>query len=346
MIKRNFLKLIAGVAVFGPLSVEAEAQDGLGPFMPHEGGSISTAWTNAYGPDADSYMAFANVTNDSFDINYTSSRGMRAVRRLSVIDRQTARTLILGFNVKMPLVIPGTTTIGTSTAVLDELRSTGHAATTLVYDADMHSAPGAFTLIDDKGKFSITLDNTPTQVPVVHASGIFQNGSMVAKGDFYFLNNRNNPLLLQYSVAFTGEATPRTERFVRVIPGASERAAMEQALATVKKFTTYGIHFDFDKSSIQNESVPLIREMAATMQNNPLWTINITGYTDSTGDPGYNQKLSLARAQTLKAALVRLGVNSNRMTTVGGGETNPVAPNTSIEGRAKNRRVELARTDR
>src|SRR5215510_10816187 len=93
------------------------AQEGLGPFMPDEGGSITTAWANAYGPDAESWIRFTNVQPDSFDINYSSSRGTVAVRRISTADRMNARTLILGYSAKMPLVIPNTTTLGTSAAV-------------------------------------------------------------------------------------------------------------------------------------------------------------------------------------------------------------------------------------
>jgi outer membrane protein OmpA-like peptidoglycan-associated protein len=314
--------------------------------MPHDGGTIATAWTNAYGPDADSYISFGNVRPDTFDINYTSSRGTRAVRRIRVADRMNARTLVLGYSAKMPLVIENTTTLGTSSAVLEELRTTGHASAALVYNEAMATMQGQFDLISDKEQFSITMGNTHTQVPAVHASGTFQDGRNKAKGDFLFLNNKNNPMLLQYSIAFSGEKVPRTERFVRVSPGISERSAMEQALAAMHTYTTYGIHFDFDKSTIQTESVPLIKEMVTTLQNNPLWTLKIIGHTDSIGKAGYNQKLSLARSQSLKAALVKRGISADRLETVGAGASTPIATNKTIEGRALNRRVELVRTDR
>src|SRR4051812_28239856 len=120
------------------------AQEGFGPFMPHDGGSITTAWANAYGPDAESWIRFANVQPDSFDINYSSSRGTVAVRRILLPDRMMARTLILGFSAKMPLIIPNTTTLGTSAAVLEELRSTGQSSSNLMYNAAMASIPGTF----------------------------------------------------------------------------------------------------------------------------------------------------------------------------------------------------------
>ena len=166
------------------------------------------------------------------------------------------------------------------------------------------------------------------------------------KYDFYFLDNKNNPALLQYSVQFTGENTPRTERYVLITPSADERGKMEQALAARKAYTTYGIHFDFDKASIRNDSVPLLRQIATALQNNPLWTLSITGHTDSIGDNAYNMKLSQARANSVRAILVKLGVSPARLTTAGAGPSQPIATNKTLQGRALNRRVVLARTDR
>ena len=118
---RNLLKLAIAAGALALSCAGALAQQGLGPFMPNNGGVITTAWGNAYGPDAESWITFAKVGAETFDINYSSSRGMRAVRRILVPDRESARVLVLGYNSKMPLVMPGTTTLGTSAAVLEEL---------------------------------------------------------------------------------------------------------------------------------------------------------------------------------------------------------------------------------
>lgn len=343
---RNFIKA-ALVAVLLVLPAgAAKAQQGLGPFMPNEGGTITTAWGNAFGPDAESWITFAKVGPQTFDINYSSSRGMRAVRRILVQDRATARVTVLGYNAKMPLVMERTTTLGTSAAVLEELRTTGRASASIIYDAALNSVAGEFTLVDANAKFPIQIGSEMTEVPAIVATGRFEGRSKTAKGTFTFLNNKNNPVLLDYSVSFSGEKTPRTERVVRAVPGASMRGEMEQALATIGMFRTYGVHFDFDKASIRSESDRLISDMAVTLKNNPLWTLRITGYTDSIGDPAYNQKLSRARAESLKKALAKRGIDPARLETVGAGASNPVGSNKTLQGRALNRRVELSRTDR
>lgn len=324
----------------------ASAQESLGPFLPHEGGAITTAWANAYGPDAESWIRFTNVNPDGFDINYSSSRGTTAVRHIRIIDRMTARTMVLGYNPKMPMVMENTTTLGTSAAVLDELRAGGQASSSLMYSSGMIPIPGLFTLVEKGKTMSIDVGGHLLEVPVIHATGNFQKGKTKASGDFYFLDNRNNPLLLQYNIQFTGEKTPRTERFVRVNVGASELGKLEQALAAREAYTTYGIHFDFDKATIQKDSGGLLQEIATVLGNNPQWTIQITGYTDSIGKEDYNMKLSQKRANSIKSILIQRGVAAGRLTTSGAGPSDPVATNKTLQGRALNRRVVLARTDR
>jgi outer membrane protein OmpA-like peptidoglycan-associated protein len=181
---------------------------------------------------------------------------------------------------------------------------------------------------------------------VLHAHGEFADGRHSAAGDLFILDNQNNPVLIQYSLSFSGEIQPRTEKITRVTAGASEQAKMEQALRTLKRYDLYGIHFDFDKASIQPQAVSLIDDIAVTMKNNPIWTLRIVGHTDSIGEANYNLKLSADRAASVKRALVERGVASNRLETQGAGASDPKASNATLQGRALNRRVELVRTDR
>ncbi|SHI13453.1 OmpA family protein [Desulfofustis glycolicus] len=101
------------------------------------------------------------------------------------------------------------------------------------------------------------------------------------------------------------------------------------------------ILFDFDKAVIKTEFLPELDEWAGYFKTNPAARAQITGHADSTGPETYNQGLSERRAQAVVDYLVKKGIDPARLTSVGYGETMPVAPNDNRENRQKNRRVEL-----
>jgi outer membrane protein OmpA-like peptidoglycan-associated protein len=334
--------LAAGAVSLSPRG--AQAQD-LGPFMPHPGSEITTAFTNSYGPDAESWIRITNVTPDTIFIDYSSSRGLTAQRQQLVADRRAARVFVTGYSPKLPVVMPGTTTLGVSTDVLNSLRDAGASPVALVYDTAGSTMNGTMTMIE-RTKVPVILENANIMAPVVHVSGVFGQGRTSARGEFYILDNQNNPVMMQSNVQYAWEALPRTERVVRVTVGDSERAKLEQALRTVGKYRTYGIHFAFDKATIRPDAARLLNDIAVTLKNNPLWTLRVVGYTDSIGDPAYNQRLSEQRAQAVVLALTSRGIDPARLTYQGLGASDPVGDNSTLQGRALNRRVELIRTDR
>jgi len=83
--------------------------------------------------------------------------------------------------------------------------------------------------------------------------------------------------------------------------------------------------------------------MIALMKENPELKVEIQGHTDNTGDPTGNQKLSESRAKAVKKALVNAQIDDSRMTAKGYGRNKPVADNSTEDGKAKNRRVELVK---
>jgi outer membrane protein OmpA-like peptidoglycan-associated protein len=108
-----------------------------------------------------------------------------------------------------------------------------------------------------------------------------------------------------------------------------------------KKIVLRGVHFDFDKANIRSDSVPILREAASTLKENPSISVIVEGHTDSVGSDAYNLKLSHRRADAVRNYLVAHGVSASRIRTEGYGESQPVASNETADGRAQNRRVEL-----
>ena len=124
-------------------------------------------------------------------------------------------------------------------------------------------------------------------------------------------------------------------------PPAPAPVAAAPAPPMKKKIVLRGVNFDFDKSNIRPDAVPILEEAAKTLKDESQLTVAVNGYTDSVGTDAYNQGLSERRADAVRAFLERLGVSGSRLTARGFGESNPVASNDTEEGRAQNRRVEL-----
>ena len=102
------------------------------------------------------------------------------------------------------------------------------------------------------------------------------------------------------------------------------------------------IYFDFDTATIRSVSLPILNQVAAVIAELPRSRkIRVEGYTDGEGDEQYNLDLSFRRARSVVEYLVGRGVPRERLEYVGYGETRPVAPDDSPEGRALNRRVEF-----
>ena len=119
---------------------------------------------------------------------------------------------------------------------------------------------------------------------------------------------------------------------------------MEQALAAKKPVEIYGIYFDFNSATIKPDSEAVLKQISDIMHRNPDWKLSVSGHTDNIGEAAFNQGLSERRAAAVKEALVsRYGIAADRLTTSGHGASQPIETNSTVEGRARNRRVELER---
>ena len=124
-------------------------------------------------------------------------------------------------------------------------------------------------------------------------------------------------------------------------PAPKPAAPAPQAPAASKVTYAADAFFDFDKSVLKPAGKAKLDDLVGKVKGINLEVIIAVGHTDSVGSDAYNQKLSVRRAESVKAYLVSKGIEKNRIYTEGKGEKQPVADNKTKEGRAKNRRVEI-----
>jgi OOP family OmpA-OmpF porin len=142
----------------------------------------------------------------------------------------------------------------------------------------------------------------------------------------------------------------RTVKYGRVrieVPSDAEGGAavptIEQALQDECRSELPGIYFAFGTAQLDDASDRALSEVVTVVKRHPKWSIAIEGHTDDIGSDAANQALAEARASAVRAYLLAHGVGGERVAARGFGETQPRESNSTLEGRARNRRVELVR---
>lgn len=137
---------------------------------------------------------------------------------------------------------------------------------------------------------------------------------------------------------------PRVQKGERANCQPRKRSQLD-ALRKEKRLTLYGIQFDSNSDTPRAESGPTLDEVAATMRQDTRLRLLVEGHTDSTNSDAYNLDLSQRRAQRVVAELQKRGIDGGRLKAKGFGRSRPVADNSSVQGRALNRRVEVSVMD-
>jgi outer membrane protein OmpA-like peptidoglycan-associated protein len=273
-------------------------------------------------------------------------------------DLQNASTYVTLNDARLPDIIPQTTSFSMSQKSFQELKSNGKF--TITY-GDFTQAGGRMVPVPQTAELSrvepddvnypVILNGQPTNLPVIHAKGHFHfSGDDKVKklytdpsffdedGEVFVLDDVANPVTLLWAMG------PVFQVRVVSITYPVDKPQIEQQLAKEKKAVIYGIYFDFNQATIKKESQPVLKEIADAMKNNPDWVLTVNGYTDNIGGDTYNLDLSKKRSAAVKNALVvQFGIAPTRLTTGGFGASGFVDTNETLEGRARNRRVELIR---
>jgi outer membrane protein OmpA-like peptidoglycan-associated protein len=203
----------------------------------------------------------------------------------------------------------------------------------------------------------VLLNDQRVELPALHAMCTLDDGQ---EAHIYYLDQPANPLTLAFQL---GPLSSRLQTIKIMLPPPEKQEApapgpassgggggggggsqMETALAEKKPVEIYGIYFDFNKATIKPESEVVLQQIAGIMQKNPDWKLDVRGHTDNIGDDNFNLGLSQRRAAAVKDALVtRYKIAPDRLATSGYGSSQPIETNKTMEGRARNRRVELQR---
>jgi outer membrane protein OmpA-like peptidoglycan-associated protein len=278
-------------------------------------------------------------------------------RIVDVGDLKNSHRFMVYFHIGQTEHYPGATGFGTSAEVLSQLK-TGQP-TEMDFEANpdpimtmstsqkdpnrlvgWNGNPMNKCLLHRVGDTDVSIpmlvNSAKVELPAIHTTctiGVTEK----EQADFYFLDQPSNPILI------AGQMEDGISQMIKIdFPVQSND--MEQALAEKKPVDVYGIYFDFNSATIKPDSEAVLKQISDILHKNPDWKLSVAGHTDNIGEAAFNQELSERRAAAVKDALVsRYGIAPGRLSTKGFGASRPVESNTTLEGRARNRRVELQR---
>jgi outer membrane protein OmpA-like peptidoglycan-associated protein len=197
---------------------------------------------------------------------------------------------------------------------------------------------GTLTLATPKPEpMPVLLNGRRVGLPALHLKGSFGSEEPKRETDYWVLADSAHPLILKEI------NKPQVLETIRIdLPAAEE--IVEQDLEQKCRAELPGIYFAFASARLESASEAALEGVGKLMAKHPAWSISIEGHTDSIGNPASNRALSQRRSDAVRSALVeRFGVAPGRLEIAGYGASNPKEPNATVEGRARNRRVELVR---
>ncbi|MFN8573034.1 MAG: OmpA family protein [Gemmatimonadaceae bacterium] len=196
---------------------------------------------------------------------------------------------------------------------------------------------GALSLVSRTPEpLSLLVNGKRTAVPTLHLTAKVAYQERKADFDVWVLADSVHPLIVKTNLG------PRQFLMIRVdLPG---DGAVESELASSCRAELPGIYFAFASAELQPASDASLGQVGALLKRHAEWSLVVEGHTDSIGDASSNRALSMRRAEAVRTALIeRYAVPATRLRALGFGDTHPREPNATIEGRARNRRVELTR---
>ncbi len=263
----------------------------------------------------------------------------------------------------IPRILHGVTRVRLSSKSFDEIKSQGKTSIRYFHDFDVDQAikpayvGGLFTRVEPQDvPYPMIVNDQPLNLPTIHLNGIMEPVGKYpfpksmrpahSEADIYVIDDPLNPMVLLLRIKdpkwYNGKFRIEVTKIDYRVPHPVN--LVEKQLAEQKRAVTWGIYFDFNKDTIKPESAPVLKQIVQAMTDNPDWKLTVEGNTDNIGGDAYNLDLSKRRAAAVKEALVtQYHIAADRLSTNGFGASHPIETNDTLEGRARNRRVELTR---
>ncbi len=342
--------------------------------VPLQAGTVlTTAWGITPG-DVESRIELDSATDNSISMNesteaYVDDEGRKVTAEqmkafVCNADLTSADTYLTATWEYMPKLIHGTTRLRLSDKSFNEIKTSGK--TDLRYlgitrTGEEESKPyhdaGTFTRVEPEDvQYPMIVNDERVTLPVIHLTGPMASVGKDPRphkerptqdeGEIYAIDDPVDPLVLLYRekdpAYHVGRFRIEVVKIDYNVPHPVN--TVEKQLKEAKRAVTYGIYFDFNKDTLKPESEKVLKEIVQAMTDNPTWKLTVEGHTDNIGGDTYNLDLSKRRAAAVKQALVtRYHIAPDRLSTNGFGASSPIDTNDTLEGRARNRRVELTR---
>jgi len=337
-----------------------------------EGTVITTAWGIKNG-DVESRITVKEVNPTSFvqatsteaykndfDVPQTAKVSIDTVCNTDLANADTYSTVTFDH---MPHLIHGLTRLRLSSKSFSEIKNSGK---TYLHEFDIRQVHNGVKPYIEGGTYSrvepqdfpypMIVNDQKVTLPTIHLTGTVASVGKDPRpkkdipdhvdAEAYVLDDPADPLVLLWRLKspLYHNGNFRIEVVKLEFKIAQPTNLIEKQLTEQKRAVTYGIYFDFNKATIKPESETVLKQIVQAMADNPSWKLTVEGHTDNIGGDSYNLDLSKRRAAAVKQELVsRYHISPERLANDGFGASRPADTNETLEGRARNRRVELTR---
>ncbi len=352
-----------------PASYPAQA----GARVPLEEGTVITiAWGVVY-EDVESALSVQSVTPSSIELMSNTGKFKQddgseqevSSHRTTICkdDLHSGGEYITQNGTHVPPLVHGATRLRLSDRSFAEIKATGRISMDYMSFQPFDDAEkpyhdvGVLTRVEpDDVPYPVIVNDERITLPAIHLTGVTDSPGPDprpkkdrpnhSQSEIYVIDDPLDPLVLLWRVKdpVYHDGKFRIEVVKIDFKVAHPVNTVEKQLTEQKRAVTYGIYFDFNKDTIKPESEKVLKEIVQAMTDNPDWKLTVEGHTDNIGGDAYNLDLSKRRAAAVKQALVdRYHIAPERLSTNGFGASRPIETNDTLEGRARNRRVELSR---